>query len=287
MTIWFQGGPADGQDPPWSQHGNVNSKTRGNLIHIARSVFLSAGHDLSNAQAIASLPLANSGWVSEAFARRTIERFGRDPRLVVDDDATLDGIARALQGTPQSSVPMHRRVIRDGRAPKRRVVLIPGLHGCSDAFARLGSLLPDDREVVGWEHPGMDDGNRIPDTIDEMATIVSNGELERALECPVDLVGYCIGGLIALESARRLLEAGVDVLRVLLIDSHPARAFQSGGLPVKLKVMAPIEISKAKFQGWIEHRLVRIGVSQLKGTGHSPGPLGGCRCQGRARGRGT
>ena len=240
------------------------SKTRGNLIHIARSAFLYQGHDLSNPQILASSPLASSENVSREFVRMTIERFGRDPRLVVNDDASVDEIAEALQGVPQSSVPMLRRVIRAGRGPARRVVLIPGLHGCSHAYARLGSMLPDDREVVGWEHPGIDDRAPIPSGIDGIAELVSQGELEQAPECPVDLVGYCIGGLVAHEVARRLLEAGVDVVRVVLIDSHPAQAIRDSGLSIKLQVLAPIEVAKAKFQGRIEHRLVKIGVSQLK-----------------------
>ncbi|MBQ71535.1 MAG: hypothetical protein CMJ67_01385 [Planctomycetaceae bacterium] len=240
------------------------SKTRGNLIHIARSAFLFQGHELSNPQVLASSPLMSSERVSQDFVRMTIDRFGRDPRLAVDDDASVQEIAEALQGVPQSSVPMTRRVMRARRRPERRVVLIPGLHGCSHVFTRLGSMLPDDREVVGWEHLGIEDLAPIPSSIDDIAETVSQGELERSPECPVDLVGYCIGGLIAHEVARRLLEAGVDVVRVVLIDSHPARAIRDSGLPIKLQVLGPIEIAKAKFQGRIEHRMVKIGVSQLK-----------------------
>ncbi|MDF2522367.1 MAG: amino acid adenylation domain protein [Clostridiales bacterium] len=37
----------------------------------------------------------------------------------------------------------------------------------------------------------------------------------------VQLIGYCIGGLVALEVSRRLLERGVNVVDLVLISSHP------------------------------------------------------------------
>ncbi|MBD8499355.1 non-ribosomal peptide synthetase [Paenibacillus arenosi] len=37
----------------------------------------------------------------------------------------------------------------------------------------------------------------------------------------VQLIGYCLGGLIAVEVARRLMEKGIDIVDLVLIDSHP------------------------------------------------------------------
>lgn len=37
----------------------------------------------------------------------------------------------------------------------------------------------------------------------------------------VQLVGYCIGGLVALEVSRRLIERGINVIDLVLISSHP------------------------------------------------------------------
>ncbi|MFB9278525.1 amino acid adenylation domain-containing protein [Cohnella cellulosilytica] len=37
----------------------------------------------------------------------------------------------------------------------------------------------------------------------------------------MQLIGYCLGGLIAVETARRLLENGVRVTDLVLVDSHP------------------------------------------------------------------
>ncbi|MBY9080392.1 amino acid adenylation domain-containing protein [Paenibacillus sp. HN-1] len=39
----------------------------------------------------------------------------------------------------------------------------------------------------------------------------------------MQLIGYCLGGLIAVEVARRLVERGVHIADLVLIDSHPVR----------------------------------------------------------------
>lgn len=37
----------------------------------------------------------------------------------------------------------------------------------------------------------------------------------------MQLIGYCLGGLIAVETARRLIEKGIDVVDLAIVDSHP------------------------------------------------------------------
>lgn len=52
---------------------------------------------------------------------------------------------------------------------------------------------------------------------DYAAQLIDTGHRE------MQLVGYCLGGLIAVEVARRLVEKGVRVADLVLIDSHPVR----------------------------------------------------------------
>lgn len=52
---------------------------------------------------------------------------------------------------------------------------------------------------------------------DYAAQLIDTGHRE------MQLVGYCLGGLIAVEVARRLLEKGVRIVDLVLIDSHPVR----------------------------------------------------------------
>jgi thioesterase domain-containing protein len=37
----------------------------------------------------------------------------------------------------------------------------------------------------------------------------------------IQIIGYCISGLIAVEIARRLMERGLEIFDLVLIDSHP------------------------------------------------------------------
>ncbi|MBC04475.1 MAG: hypothetical protein CMJ34_14410 [Phycisphaerae bacterium] len=239
-------------------------KTRTNLIHILRNVLLVRGQDVSSSEAMTLRPSEMQDEILDAFVAMTNERFGRDPSGVMEGTDTLEEIAVAIQRSPQISRPVLRRVMRPVKRPARRVVMIPGLHGCSLGFSRLANFVPDDGEVVAWEHPGLDESGPVPRTIDEIADTIASIEIERGADCPLELLGYCIGGLIAHEVSHRLLDAGFDVSRLLLIDAHTARAMREAGLSRRLQVLGPIELAKARFKGVIEHRLVRIGVSQLK-----------------------
>lgn len=239
-------------------------KTRGNLVHIARSAFRVEGHDLTNARAIVARPFEASKRISTAFTRMTVERFGRDPRENAGVESTVGRIASTLQATSQSRRPVLRRVMRPIERPQRRVILISGLHGCSHVFDRLEALLPRECEVIGWEHPGLDEHGSIPTSLHEFASVIAGEESSRSTGCPLEIIGYCIGGTIAHEATRLLLDSGVEVVRNIMIDSHPARSMREGGIPRKLQVLGPIELAKAKFKGFVEQRMVRIGIAQLK-----------------------
>ncbi|MCM0760872.1 amino acid adenylation domain-containing protein [Sporomusa sphaeroides DSM 2875] len=58
----------------------------------------------------------------------------------------------------------------------------------------------------------------------EIAEQLADEYAERIIETghtDVQLIGYCIGGLVALEVSRRLLERGINVVDLVLISSHP------------------------------------------------------------------
>ena len=52
---------------------------------------------------------------------------------------------------------------------------------------------------------------------EEYAKLIIESAPER-----VQLIGYCFGGLIAIEAARHLVEAGMDIADITLIDSYPS-----------------------------------------------------------------
>ncbi|UHA73197.1 non-ribosomal peptide synthetase [Paenibacillus sp. 481] len=67
----------------------------------------------------------------------------------------------------------------------------------------------------------------------------------------MQLIGYCLGGLIAVEVARRLLEKGIQVEDLVLIDSHPVLYHIEDDLVIETLFVPNLNISleQAGFSG--------------------------------------
>jgi thioesterase domain-containing protein len=90
--------------------------------------------------------------------------------------------------------------------------------GSAYSYLDLARLLGDERPVYGIEAPGFD-GDREPvrslpalsgEYAETLRTVRPDGEFL--------LLGWSLGGIIALDLARRLTEAGASVRRVVLVD---------------------------------------------------------------------
>lgn len=63
----------------------------------------------------------------------------------------------------------------------------------------------------------------LPD--EELVSVISQEYSELIINCnpdKVQLIGYCLGGLIAIETAHHLINAGIEIEDISLIDSYPA-----------------------------------------------------------------
>jgi amino acid adenylation domain-containing protein len=105
--------------------------------------------------------------------------------------------------------------IRSGgsRAP---LYVIHGLAGEISYFYNLARYLPRDRRVYGVQAPATPFDEMVP-----MATAYLEEIRLAQPHGPYLLVGYCLGGCIAYEMARQLLEAGEQVATLVLINSVP------------------------------------------------------------------
>ncbi|CAM5382178.1 type I polyketide synthase [Streptomyces canus] len=86
--------------------------------------------------------------------------------------------------------------------------------------AGLARQFADERDLYLLEHPGFGAGRAVPDSMETLARAHADAVREIAGGGPVVLVGYCAGGVIAHEVARRLATAGEPPAGVVLIDSH-------------------------------------------------------------------
>jgi thioesterase domain-containing protein len=100
-------------------------------------------------------------------------------------------------------------------------VLVPGAGGVPLVFGPLARALPDGHPVYAVANHGLEQRGW-PDWTVTSAARRHLREL-RAVRPrgPYVLVGHSLGGLVALEMARRLRRAGQAVPLVALLDSHP------------------------------------------------------------------
>ncbi|GKZ78531.1 hypothetical protein AnigIFM56816_002204 [Aspergillus niger] len=102
-------------------------------------------------------------------------------------------------------------------------VIAPDGFGSGAVFGGLGSLLSSVRNfsVYALDSPFMH-SNPDPDdplTIEELAAIYVGEIKRRQPEGPYLLGGYSVGGVLAFEVARQLLEDGNDIEKLFLIDT--------------------------------------------------------------------
>ncbi|WP_118082399.1 type I polyketide synthase [Streptomyces sp. CC0208] len=84
----------------------------------------------------------------------------------------------------------------------------------------LAERFDGERDVYLLEHPGLGARRAVPDSMETLARAHADTVREIARGGPVVLVGYCAGGVIAHEVARRLATAGEPPAGVVLVDSH-------------------------------------------------------------------
>ncbi|MGW0423834.1 SDR family NAD(P)-dependent oxidoreductase [Streptomyces sp. NPDC003015] len=84
----------------------------------------------------------------------------------------------------------------------------------------LAAQFDGERDVYLLEHPGFGARRAVPDSMETLARAHADAVRELARGGPVVLVGYCAGGVIAHEVARRLAADGAPPAGVALIDSH-------------------------------------------------------------------
>ncbi len=130
---------------------------------------------------------------------------------------------RALARSIEGNQPSPRRSIvtlKEGDPGLRPIFLLFDATGDVLYYLPLVAQLPGNRPVFGVRARGLDEGEDLDGSVEDMA--------ESAIDCirtvqpggTYTLVGSSFGGLVAYETAHRLLEAGMTVDVVLLADSY-------------------------------------------------------------------
>ncbi len=127
----------------------------------------------------------------------------------IDDHSTLsDNGLRSLQ------------VLQEGKAGVPPLALVHGGGGNVLIFSELAAGLGPDQPIYAFQWSGWD-GHRGHTTVAEMADAYVDELRRMAPEGPYRLGGHCIGGLIAIEVAHRLVAAGAEIDGPLIVSDAP------------------------------------------------------------------
>ena len=128
-------------------------------------------------------------------------------------------IARLAAELRQGSTAVWRSLVplqtQGGRRP---LFVVHGGSGNVATFPRLARALPADQPVYALQWDGLD-GSRGRRTVEAMATHYLGEVRSVQAQGPYLLAGQCIGGLVAREMARQLLEQGEEVQLLVMYDS--------------------------------------------------------------------
>ena len=101
---------------------------------------------------------------------------------------------------------------------QRNIFAFPGGFGTAGTYAPLPKLL-DHVALVGLNSPFVNDVDKYTVSLAEFARMYVSEIRRVQRHGPYSIMGYSVGGVIAYEAVRQLIEAGDEVEQLLLIDS--------------------------------------------------------------------
>lgn len=145
---------------------------------------------------------------------------------------TLAALARELEQPRQMrSLPLLLLKPGAGGAP---VYLVHGLGGSVMEFFYITRHLQTPGPVYGTQLRGIDGIEEPLKSIDAMAEFHLDAVRSVQPQGPYTLVGYSLGGLVALEMAQRLRKNGEEIALLAMVDSYPHVCRLSAGQQARL-----------------------------------------------------
>ncbi len=149
---------------------------------------------------------------------RIEKEFGRKLTLTALIQApTVEDMVRLVQGEETSWSPL---VTLQSEGTKPTFFFVHGLGGTVMRFHALARHMAPDQPFVCFQAQGIDGNLPVLDRVDDMAALYHEHLKQAQADGPYYLGGYSFGGLVALEVARRLAEAGQEIGLLALVDTY-------------------------------------------------------------------
>ena len=148
------------------------------------------------------------------------EVYGRQlPPVMIYHVPTIAALAAVVEHPTQPHLsPLV--LLKDG-TEQRPVFILPGLGGGPAEFFHLVKYMQNESVIYGLQPKGMDGMDEPAETIEEMAEFYLRAIRHIQPRGPYTLIGYSLGGLVALEIAQRLTANGQKVAMLIMLDSYP------------------------------------------------------------------
>ncbi|PTR00939.1 amino acid adenylation domain-containing protein [Mucilaginibacter yixingensis] len=167
------------------------------------------------------------------MARLEQETGKRLPLATLFEFSTVEKLAQRLQ-VDGKSITWESLVNIKPKGTKMPIYIVHGAGLNVLLFNALAMNLDADQPVFGLQAKGL---NGIDKPLDNMEEIAANYIAEivaKNPDGPYALAGYSLGGIIAYEMARQMIEAGRDVRMVAMFDTHITQTERYDSVIVKL-----------------------------------------------------
>lgn len=156
---------------------------------------------------------------------------GRElPPVMIYQAPTIAALAALLEQPAIPRFPALVQLKAGTRAPA--VFIAHGMGGNVMDFYQLVRHIDSPHAIYGMQAKGVDGVDEPFERIEDMAQFFLDAIKERQPRGPYLLVGYSLGGLVALEIAQRLSDHGGEVKLLAMLETYPHRRY----LPLRQRV---------------------------------------------------
>ncbi|MBK7644928.1 MAG: amino acid adenylation domain-containing protein [Planctomycetes bacterium] len=141
------------------------------------------------------------------------------PVRAVVEGRTVRRIAKMLTSGSEPVLPRGFVIVREGESA-RPIFCLPGLGGISLQFETLSAKLRTQRTVYAIELHELEIERSVLQSLPQTAAQIARQLREIQPNGPYSLLGYSYGGNLAVEIARELVQQGLEVEHVAILDAY-------------------------------------------------------------------
>jgi amino acid adenylation domain-containing protein len=194
------------------------------------------------------------------FARLE-ERFRiRLPLATLFQAPTIEGLAEIIQEGGRSAS-WRSLVAIQPKGSRPPLFAVPGIDGNVLCYSDLARFMVPEQPFYGLQSRGLDGTEKPLTRIEDIAAAFLGEIREAQPEGPYNLVGMCIGGVVAYEMAQQLLAAGQEVGLLILLETWPPMGSSRRLLQSRARLLTILRLIRSRFRLYAE-ALARLDARQ-------------------------